>query len=106
MNIIRKKTQSHTADHETKEEPLNTRRTIKVKQTIFQPVKMIANIKVDEGRDLAYSIAVSTRLTLFRTFLSSAFFFKINFFEKSFHEYHKTVKQFGSRSCPTFWRVW
>ena len=35
-------------------------------------------------------------------FLSSADFFKINFFEKFFHEYHQSVKQFGSRSGPTF----
>ena len=34
--------------------------------------------------------------------LSSAdFFFKINFFEKFFQEYHQSVKQFGSRSGPT-----
>ena len=30
------------------------------------------------------------------------FFFKINLFEKLFHEYHQSVKQFGSRSGPTF----
>ena len=37
-------------------------------------------------------------------FLSSADFFKIIFFfEKLFQEYHQSVKQFGSRSGPTFW---
>ena len=30
------------------------------------------------------------------------FFFKNNFFEKFFQEYHQSVKQFGSRSGPTF----
>ena len=29
-------------------------------------------------------------------------FFKINFFEKLFKEYHQSVKQSGSRSDPTF----
>ena len=32
-------------------------------------------------------------------------FFKINFFEKFFPEYHQSVKQFGSRSGPTFCRA-
>ena len=36
-------------------------------------------------------------------FLASAdFFFKINFFEKLFQEYHFSVKHIGSRSGPTF----
>ena len=36
-------------------------------------------------------------------FLSSAdFFFKINFFERFFQEYHQIVKQFGSRSPRRF----
>ena len=34
---------------------------------------------------------------ILHTFLSAADFFKINFFEKLFHEYHQSVKQFGSR---------
>ena len=33
--------------------------------------------------------------------LSSADFFKINFFEKLFQEYHQSVKKFGSRSGLT-----
>ena len=41
----------------------------------------------------------------FFMFLSSADFFKINFFEKIFQEYHQSVKQFGSRSGPTFFRA-
>ena len=32
-------------------------------------------------------------------------FFKINFFEKFFQEYHLSVKQIGSRSGPTFCRA-
>ena len=32
--------------------------------------------------------------------------FKINFFEIFFQEYHQSVKQFGSRSGPTFCRAW
>ena len=35
-------------------------------------------------------------------FLSSADFFKINFFEKVFQEYHQSVKQLGSSSGLTF----
>ena len=35
-------------------------------------------------------------------FLLSADFFKINFFEKVFQEYHQSVKQFGCRSGLTF----
>ena len=31
-------------------------------------------------------------------------FFKISFFEKIFQEYHQSIKQFGSRSGPTFCR--
>ena len=38
----------------------------------------------------------------FACFLSSADFFKINFFEKFFWEYHQSVKQFGSRSELAF----
>ena len=37
------------------------------------------------------------------------FFFEINFFQKkkkNFEEYHQSVKQFGSRSGPTFCRAW
>ena len=34
--------------------------------------------------------------------LSSADFSKINFYEKCSHEYHQSVKQFGSRSGLTF----
>ena len=33
-------------------------------------------------------------------------FFKINFFQKFFQEYHKSVKQFESRAGPTFCRAW
>ena len=33
------------------------------------------------------------------------FFFKISFCENFFQEYHKSVKQFGSRSGPTLCRV-
>ena len=39
-------------------------------------------------------------------FLSSAEFFKINFFEKFFQECYQSVKQFGSRSGPTFCQAW
>ena len=40
--------------------------------------------------------------------LSSAdffFFFKLNFYEKLFQEYHQSVKHFGPRSGPTFCRA-
>ena len=40
------------------------------------------------------------------SFMSSADFFKINFFEKFFQEYHKSVKQLGSRSGPTISTCW
>ena len=33
-------------------------------------------------------------------------FFKINFFEKFIQKYDQSVKQFGSRSGPTFCRTW
>ena len=39
-------------------------------------------------------------------FLSSVDFFKINFFKIIFQEYHQSVKQFRSRSGPTFRRAW
>ena len=38
----------------------------------------------------------------FMLFCRLLIFFKINFFEQIFREYHLTVKQFGSRSGPTF----
>ena len=38
-------------------------------------------------------------------FLSSADFFKINFFKKLFREYHQNVKQFGPRSGPSLCRA-
>ena len=39
---------------------------------------------------------------IFHAFLSFADFFQINFFEEFFQKYHQSVKQFGSRSGPTF----
>ena len=39
---------------------------------------------------------------ILHAFLMSADFFKINFFEKFFQEYHQNVKQIGSRSGPMF----
>ena len=33
-------------------------------------------------------------------------FLKTNFFKKIFQEYHQSVKQFGSRSGPTFYWAW
>ena len=50
----------------------------------------------------AYQLVLTLIL---HAFLSSVDFFKINFFEKFFHEYHQSVKLFGSRSCPTFCRA-
>ena len=44
---------------------------------------------------------------IFHAFSWSAnFFFKINYFKKFFQEYHQSVKQFGSRSGPTFCLAW
>ena len=43
--------------------------------------------------------------SIFHDFLTPAELFKINFFEKFFQEYHQNVKQFGSRSGPTFRRA-
>ena len=40
----------------------------------------------------------------FACFLSSADFFKIDFFKKKFQEHYQSVKQFGPRSGPTFCR--
>ena len=39
----------------------------------------------------------------FDFFFCLLIFFKINFFEKFFQDYHQSIKQFGSRSGPTFW---
>ena len=39
---------------------------------------------------------------ILHAFLSSADFFKINFFDKLFQKYHQSVKQFGSRSSQGF----
>ena len=36
--------------------------------------------------------------TLLGNYVFADFFFKINFFEKFFQEYHQMVKKFGSRS--------
>ena len=41
----------------------------------------------------------------FMLFCFLHFFFKIKFFEKFFQEYYQSVKQFGSRSGPTFCRA-
>ena len=47
--------------------------------------------------------SLSTLCVVAQALMSSAdFFFKINFFEKFFHEYHQRVKSFRSRSGPTF----
>ena len=36
------------------------------------------------------------------TFFRLLIFFEINFFEQFYHEHRQSVKQFGSRSGPTF----
>ena len=38
-------------------------------------------------------------------FIWHLIFFNINFFQKSFQEYHQSVEQYGSRSGPTFCRA-
>ena len=38
---------------------------------------------------------------IYHAFLSSADYFKINFFKKFSQEYHQSVIKFGSRSGPT-----
>ena len=38
--------------------------------------------------------------------LPSAIFFKINFIRKLIQEYHRSDKQFGSKSGPIFCRAW
>ena len=40
----------------------------------------------------------------FPCFYCLVIFFKINFFKKIFQEHYQSVKQFGSRSGPTFCR--
>ena len=42
---------------------------------------------------------------IFHVFCCLLIFFKINFFEKFFQEYHQSVKQLGSRSGPTICRA-
>ena len=42
----------------------------------------------------------------FMDFCRLLIFFKIDFFKKFFQEYHQSVKQFGSRSGPTFCPAW
>ena len=39
-------------------------------------------------------------------FIVCWYFFKINFWEKFFQEYHQSVKKFGSRSGPMFCQSW
>ena len=46
------------------------------------------------------------RVNSVHALLSAADFFKINFFENLFQKCHQSVKQFGSRSGPTFCRAW
>ena len=47
-------------------------------------------------------LVVQFSLCMLGNFLPSADFFKVNFFEKFFQDDHQSVKQFGSRSGPTF----
>ena len=56
----------------------------------------------------ACSLIISACWVIFMLiFLSPAdFFFKINFFKTLFQEHYQSVKQFGSRSGPTFCRSW
>ena len=46
------------------------------------------------------------RIVLFFFFFFVCLFFKLTFSKKIFQEYHQSVKQFGSRSGPTFCRAW
>ena len=56
---------------------------------------------------LAFIECVGLELFAFWVFMiicCQLFFFKINFFKNNFQEYHQSVKQFGSRSGPSFVR--
>ena len=73
--------------------------TRKPSNTTDQPIVMPPPLKMVSVQSSTHCIVGN-----FHDFLSSADFFKIYFFEKFFHEHHQCVKQFGSRSGPTFCR--
>ena len=63
-------------------------------------ISMLAGSSSDMYQDWKMLYVLSSAVVVF--FL---FFFKINFFENVFQKCHPSVKEFGSRSGPTFSRA-
>ena len=53
----------------------------------------------------AHFAEMSHLYSLLQAFCRLLIFVEINVFEKFFQEYHQSVKQFGSRSGPTYCRA-
>ena len=73
-------------------------------------LNMVAEFVIEKKYDSIYVSRIHLINPLppgkfFMLFCRLLIFFKINFFEKFFHEYHLNVKQIGSRSGPTFCRA-
>ena len=55
--------------------------------------------------DKSHEFLTLCLLSNFASFFVICGFFLINFYKKIFEKYHQCVKQFGSRSGPTFCRA-
>ena len=64
-----------------------------------------AHIVLGENTRIVKDFFNFCRWEIFHAFLSSAYFFQHQLFEKIFQKYHLSVKQIGSRSGPTFCRA-
>ena len=63
-------------------------------------------VQVSESRDTRIWFNSLPDVKFYILFCRLLIFFNIKFIEKFFREYHQSVKQFGSRSGPTFCPNW
>ena len=87
------------------------KRTISMRRFFWAPKTYAQNYGLENIYNLRWKICLSkppvlpTVFFFAYIFVICNFFFKINFFEKFFQEYHQSVKQFRTWSGPTLYRA-
>ena len=81
-------------------EYLQMGKMLHIQDVIALAVKVWSIVKTDKK---VYQLVA--HWVIFLAFCHLLIFFKINFFEKVFQEYHLSVKQIGFRSGPIFYRA-
>ena len=71
-------------------------------QTVCKGYQQMTIVRVTQKKNITELFAY---WVILHAFCHLLILFKINFLEKFFQEYYQSVKQFGSRSGPTFCRA-